>query len=376
MYQQELSTTSFVISRTIAGQHCRPIDIETRQMRLRRIWSRACLLVAIAVIRLTELKALGDESRLADIRSQGRFHIQLIRTLEYRFKLSDNHGWVTQVDLHLEGTKFRIDRADTTGMQVLDRRISPLQSMAAYNDERSQNYNANDSQFILRDGNGRASYSVDFPQGVVYAWLRMPGTPPIRWDHINSSKAWEDRFASATSLGTVEEDGQTLEVVDFPQQVTTPCIFKVFFNPALGYLPVKYIRRVTATGETASTMEVRKVHEMVIDGHRIGLPMEVRFDETGNDGVSLKQTLDYVVDESSLNVNKEIDQSLFTLDPKLAKSVYDSDEQARLLAAAEKEHKPEAPNPPISQASSTWLIGMNLAALTVVLLAVAWFRRK
>lgn len=345
-------------------------------MRWREVIWAASLLVGIAEVAGRGSTALGEDSHLAEIRTQGRFHAQLIRTMEYRFTLSDNHGWITQVDLHLEGTRFRIDRKDTTGMQVLDRRISPLQSMAAYNDERSQNYHVNDSQFILRDGNGRASYSVDFPHGAVYAWLRMPGTAPIRWDHIHSSKVWEDRFADAVPLGTVEEEGQTLQVVDFPQQVVTPCVFKVFFNPALGYLPVKYIRRVAATGETASTMAVQKVHELQIDSHSVGLPLEVRFDETGADGVSLKQQLNYVVDESSIGINKEIDQSLFTLDPKQAKSVYDAEEQARLLGAVEKEHKPQIANPPASRSSSIWLIAGNLALLLVVLFVAGWLRRK
>jgi hypothetical protein len=216
--------------------------------------------------------ALADKERLDDIRTQGHFHARLIRSMEYSFEVIDDKGWKARVDFYAEGTRFRVDRHDITGQWIVNRRIEPSQMSAAYDDQRYQLYTSKPSTLLLKDGSHSARYSNGTPHTRMYGWLRMPDMLPVRWDKNVNGTIWENRFRDAVYKGQVQDNGMELEVVEFPRRdLRTPFIYKVYFAPRLGYMPVKYVRRVEQTGETSSTMEVTRFREFVVDGRRVGL---------------------------------------------------------------------------------------------------------
>ncbi len=219
-------------------------------------------------------------------------------------------------------------------MIVGDRRIEPLQFAAAFDDQRFQLLAPHQLRLRVQDGNSEASYSVTTPETFVYQWLQTIGAP-FRWDAVLDNANWENAFREAKYIGSVTEGGTALETIEIPQRrgVRTPCIYKVYFSPDLGYLPVKYARRVEQTGEISSTMDVHAHKTFAIDGRTVAVPTLLRYTETGADGVSLKQAISITVDEQSLQVNQDVDDALFTLRADNPEWVYDVDEENRKQAA-------------------------------------------
>ena len=266
----------------------------------------------------------GRDLDLVLLCTQAQFHAALLKTLQFAYYYESDCGLTGNAKFASSGDRFRLDRVDITGGKILGDKSSGMSLSTAYNGNRQQRLDVKQSLLRLKNGNDGVIYGLAIPQTLAYAWLRMHGTPPLRWDSIVGGTLWEERFAEATYVGKVNRNGRILEVVEFPQRkgLNTPCIWKVYFDPDLGYLPIKYVRRVEKTGEVSSTMEVTRFKTFDIAGHTIGVPTEVNFQETGADSVSLVQKKTYRVDEGSLKVNEDVEDRLFTIDRRGVKNTY------------------------------------------------------
>jgi len=316
--------------------------------------------------------AYGNEAKLAEIRTQGHFHAACVEQLQFRFHVSQSDGFEADAEFFQSGSHFRVNRADARGTVVAGKRLAPDSLISAFDGKRQQLLRDSESSLRLQDGNARATYAMTIPQTYAYAWLRKD--EPLRWDTIVTSALWEERFADATYMGTDRDaEGRLLEMVEFPQRigVKTPCIFRVWFAPGLGYLPVKLVRRVEETGAVASTMDVTRFKLFTVDGHTIAIPTVVKRQETGADNVSMKLAKTITLDEASLKVNEPIDPTLFTLDPSKVKEVYDIDRQTARLAKLEEEHRTHTPAAQPA-AHWKWLIWCNVLLAVAVGLGLAY----
>jgi thiol-disulfide isomerase/thioredoxin len=271
--------------------------------------------------------AKNQESKLAQIREKAVFHVQLIRNMEYSIQMKSDDGMESNVEIHATGDRFRVNRRDAVGAKFGAQRQAPMTVMAAFNGRRQQLFFGNESQLIVKDGNTGATYGTETPELMVYAWLRAP-RGHFRWDSIRQSSNWKQRFASATYVGEAMEGHVRLEIVDFPQRegVKTPCYFRVYFAPQLGYLPLKCDRFVDASQELTSWVRVERYKLLEFDGNRVAIPLDVRFEQNAKDGAGLPLGLTFKLAEDSLKINRDIDDGLFTLPRDIAKSVYDVDE--------------------------------------------------
>jgi len=312
---------------------------------------------------------MGNDGKLAEIRTQGQFHAACVEQLQFRVHVSQSDGFEADAEFFQAGSQFRVNRVDETGMLVAGKRSDPASFIAAFDGKRQQFQSNNEASLRLQDGNARATYSIQIPQSYAYAWLRK--AEPLRWDTIVTNALWEERFQDATYVGTARDaEGRLLEIVEFPQRmgVKTPCIFKVWFAPDLGYLPIKLERRVEETGAVSSTVAVTRFKRFSVDGHTIAIPTAVKCHETGADQVSAKMTRTVTVDEATLKVNEPIDPGIFTLDPSQVKVVYDMDRQAARLAKLEAEQRLP------TQAAPRWrlLLWCNVFLAVTVALCLAY----
>ena len=319
----------------------------------------------------------GRDPDLVSLRVQAHFHAALLRTLQFAYHFESDTGTTTNAEFIAAGDRFRVDRVDITGAEIHGRKNPPMSFSTAYNGKRQQQLDRRQSLMRLEDGNDSARYQLGTPQTFAYGWLRMHGTPALRWDMIVGSNLWEKRFADATYVGKVNEGGRILEVVEFPQrEVPPPCMFKVFFAPDLGYLPIKYVRRVEETGKISSTMEVTRFKTFDIDGHPIAVPTEVEFQETGADKVSLKQKITLRIDEGSLKVNEDVEDSLFTIDFSGVKMVHDVDEYERTIAATEgRDRRGEIGTHP-GFFGRLWLVWVNVIAVVAIVVCFGIRHRR
>jgi len=323
--------------------------------------------VQILAFSLFLLAPVARAAETDEIRAQAMLHAMLVRSLAFAYDIEDSAGWKAHGEFWGDGTRYRVNRNDERGMLVGDKRIDPLTSSSAYDDRRYQLLTPDQSRLRLQDGNAEANYSVGTPQTFLYMWLQEIGKP-FRWDCVLSHALWEEKFREARYAGKDEDHDVELEVVEIPErlQVKAPCIYKVYFAPALGYLPVKYARRVEETGEVSSTMVVEKYKTFPVDGRTLAIPTRMKYAESGADGVSFKQSLAITVDEDSLKVNEPIEESLFTLTSPDPQWIYDVDHENRMLAAVEV---PSAPSQP-SDRSSYLLLVVNVVGIGAI--AAAW----
>lgn len=300
-------------------------------------WLRNCgwaVLVMVGFWSATAL-AFGEDAKLAEIRENAVSSVRLIQSLEYSFRIEGSDGWKAKAAFHSEGRRFRVDRKDVAGSTVLGKRTEPATWIAAFDGKRQQLYCSHDSILRLKDGSDGATYATETPQTMVYSWLRASGAEH-HWELVRTQRCWSKRCADARHAGTFTIGDEKLEAVDFPQKANVPCTFRVYFAPRLGYLPIKYTRTVDKTQAVASSMTVQRYKLIRIDEKLVALPLEVRFEQNGKDGVSLPMSMTFTVDENSLKTNHEIDGRLFTIDPRLAKTVYDVDVVNRHIQEVEK----------------------------------------
>ena len=279
-------------------------------------------------VRDAPAKGINDHgAQLTAIREGAASSARSIRSMEFAFRQESDDGWQANVQFYGEGDRFRVNRQDIVGSKFQGQRLAPLSLTSAFNGERQQMFFGDQSRLRLKDGNGGAKYGVVTPQTIVYSWLRAPGGD-LRWDVIREPLSWTQRFAEATYVGATVEDREPLAIVEFPQRqgVRTPCIFRVYFAPRLGYLPLKYDRFVEASKELTSWMRVERYNVWEIEGNRVAVPLEVKFGQNDKDRAGLPMTLTFTVAEDTLKVNHDIDDGVFTIARAIAKDVFDQDE--------------------------------------------------
>lgn len=288
---------------------------------------------------------LANDAKLIEIQTEGHIHLALIHELQFGFNVKQSNGWEANVEIHHAGAMFRVDRVDVTGGTMAGKEREPLSFTSTYDGKRQQYRNNKLSSLRLEDGNDRAAYSIITPQTCAYRWLKKRGEY-LHWDTIITSDLWEHRFADAVYIGTDhDEQGRSMEVVEFPQRVgmKNPCIYKVWFLVDVGYLPVRYVRRVEASGITSSEMNVTAFKTFILDGHKIAIPTVIEFEESGADGVSFIGTETITVDEATLKINHGISPKIFTLDETKATKVHDIDAHKTRIATLEAEYLVEEP---------------------------------
>ncbi|MFO1044297.1 MAG: hypothetical protein U0941_21135 [Planctomycetaceae bacterium] len=338
-------------------------------MTLQTILAGLTSLVTFSLIYASPKSCPGAE--IDEIRAQALMHAMLIRSIAYSYEIETNTGWEMKGEFFGEGTRYRVNRTDVQGMLVGGKRIAPLNSASAYNDERYQLLTPDQRRLRIQDGNAEANYSVGTLQTYLYLWLQESGKP-FRWDTVLSHASWEQKFKEASYGGRVEENGLECEVVEFPQrrQVKTPCIYRILLVPSLGYLPIKYTRRVEKDDAVSSTMIVEKYKTIQIDGKAVAIPTQIQYTESGADGVSLKQSMKLTLDEKSLKVNEPIDASMFTLTVDDKSWIYDVDHENRVLASVEMPGNP-LPN---NQRALSPLLVVNISVLAIFVVGYLVYR--
>ena len=248
------------------------------------------------------------------IRDEAFASVDALATLQFAFEVKDDQGWHSNAEFFADKVRFRVNRQDVKGMQVSGQRPEAMRVSSAF-DGVQQQYCVDDGPVGNKMGVDGASYSITTPQQFMYAWLlRSPGD--FRFDSLLEKEMWDQRFAEATYVGAIPANGETLEIVDFPQNWDglKPCTYRVFFSRDAGFVPIKYIRRIAATTEASTTLEVTDLKKIELPERRaIGFPMTLKYTETGVDGVSRKQTQSMTIHPETLRVNEPIDESVFTI---------------------------------------------------------------
>lgn len=317
----------------------------------------------------------SDVPSIVEIRECALASILAVHSIQFDCDVEESHGWKAHGRFLLEEDRFRTERNDVTGLRP---GRAPENSISAFDDKRSQFFSESQSRLILKDGAVDSQYTMDAPFTKVFAWLRRPGLP-LRWNELRNPATWTQRFGEAQYIGSSEIEGTPVVVVSFPNLSlpNLPCEYRVSFAPTLGYLPLAYERKVVSTGKLASRMQVTRWSEHTIDSTVYAIPLEVTFEQSDADGVSLAHSMTMKIAPDSLKINEDIDDELFTIPRSIATHVHDVDEHQRAFARASV--PPHAPTPIAERPrrSSAFIVGIVATNLVfLALFGIFWLRRR
>jgi len=331
-----------------------------------------CLLLSLPMVVAAEDSAPPS---LAEIREAALASILAVHSIQFEFDVEQSSGWKAHGRFVLEGNRFRTERQDVTGLWPGS---TPENSISAFDDRRSQFFSESQSRLILKDGAVDSRYTMDAPFSIVFAWLRTPGMP-LRWNDIRNPANWTRRFGEAQYIGGDEVSGTSVLVVSFPCDALPdlPCEYHVSFARGLGYLPVAYERRVSGTEQVASRMQVTQWSERTIDSLVCAVPLEVTFEQSDADRVSLPVSRKMKVVPDSLKINEDIADELFTIPLSIAAHVDDVDETQRAFARASVPPHPRTPIAGLPRRNASFIVGV--VVVNFVFLAafgIYWLRRR
>ena len=254
------------------------------------------------------LRQPGENQELSNICQRLLCRVTAVRTLQYSYDYQSAGTLHASADFSGDGATFRVNRRDISEPHW------SFESSFDGENFRSKKIGENEPVFRVISGNARALYAIETPETVLYQWLRC-SEDEFRWDTIQDAQLWQQRFADATYVGQRREGTRVLEVVDFPQRggIELPCYFRVSFAPELDYLPIRFERRTSDSGNDCSKVEVTSHKTFDIDGRSVTLPIQIRSEETGADGVSRAQKRTITIDEASLKINEDIPANVYEI---------------------------------------------------------------
>ena len=158
-----------------------------------------------------------------------------------------------------------------------------------------------------------------------YYWVAGQQT---NWSDIKDIARWETRFKEAKYVGQKVENNMQFDVVSFPFPQMNMDRVHVYFAKELNYYPLEMRGFVDSLngGLPVLQAQVTRYKTFDIDGMTFVFPLsvEVQMGIKGDDEVGWSEMY-WTVDESSIKINPQLDEDLFTISPSRAKTVTDYD---------------------------------------------------
>lgn len=336
-----------------------------------------CAFAASMLLICTPVLAAQGNVPLEAVKSSAFRAINSAVTAQYKTEVRQSDGGLWKVSYFRNGSKFRIEREDIKPNRLGENsepKVQPFHTWA-YDGLRYQMLNKDSSILKLTD-EPNAVGSADTLL-LPFEWLSAALCEKADRETLLAAETWNEVFSRGKVVGVEEIRGQECLIAEFSQLCTKPtCVFRVFFLRDVSFYPVRYQRLINDTRTICSALDVTSFKVHVVKDERIVMPLTVRFEQTGADGVSWTGLIETNVDPNSVRLNEELDDSLFTIDRGLAKTVYDVQDQVKKAKAAEEAYEKIVRAPLATRGG--WqrpaFVIINIAVV-VVLLFVVWNRK-
>jgi hypothetical protein len=242
---------------------------------------------------------------------------------------------------------------------------------AARNATHFQNLLADNGSLLIGERPiGGVPYGILHPIAMPYMWL-SPGDPQ-EWTitGIRNTLLWQSRFSKARLAGESIVDGRAVIEVDFGSVGSRGDQHSVWFSKSDGYYPIKWERRVGADHKVSTNCVVEDL-DRYGDAEKAIVPLRVRYQEFGHDGVSMPEDSTASIQPATLHVNTPIDKSLFTIDRSRATRVFDVDAGRRRNELVKERARSERKDLTLTSSGYNWSLIGNAAVVAVLLVLFA-----
>lgn len=336
-----------------------------------RVRTRAvCIAAFVSALSFSAPLSAQD---LTNIRERSYKAVTSLVSTEYRGELTSSTGQVSSLRFLRNGDHYRLEREDRSAPVINGRQIPPVNAVWTYDGQRFQRFNVERDRLRLSDNEHRIG-ATD-PMLRIYCWLLQGLCEMPTWQTLQDQSVWNRRFENASFLGETTINGERCWLTEFPQDcISNPCVYQVAFTADEFCLPIHVERRVKSSGEVSTTVTVdQRKHFEVVDASVL-FPLKVTSIETAADGLSYAQTMTWTLVEDQINLDAEIDPSVFTLSPAGSTRIHDVQQNRKAIEAV----RPAAAQVEPVDSERRWLrylfVMLNLAD-AAVLLRLVWKNR-
>jgi hypothetical protein len=287
----------------------------------------SCLLVVLPLISLANLaRVRGEDDKATQILQRCSAALLKIKSLECDCSVIRKQEKTEEVEarrsgeairLIIQGSKFRLDYYDNLASPA-----GKPDFIYTYNGEKVFDYRPKSNNL------GFKTKATVFTPGPftfysAFSWVYVPNEGHS-WNNLISQDTWDAAAKRARSIGTVQEQETTYEVLEF--DLTTDLdrkqTYRVYFAPRLDYFPLKW--ELTEGGKMIAKATTTRHAKVKLGDRILVVPLEVE-DRTYAHALERASVTDYYLAEDSLRLNPEIDEKVFTLSADGVSVVNDRD---------------------------------------------------
>ena len=311
------------------------------------------------VCRCAELDEVRDNAWL----TPSRLHsYQFSATFQAKEDDPEQNPTEYSAKFYQSGSSYRIE-SNAVGLPGV--KIDPLvrSTVFAYNGSRYQWFMAGRETLTFSSQSRHPNlYWLPNPVTLPYLWL---AGPKANWSDIRGKNIWIEKFDTARYERDLVQNGVTCAVVSMPLDKDATdehkgVIVHVWFAKILGYYPLKFVEYKDK--HPWVTTEVTRFTTVDADGETLVFPLAITTKIEPPGGATMNWTLSDV----SIQLNRPIDETLFTLSPSIAKHVIDYDQELKTLVQPHSETN-YAPQP------SPWRRRFLIINCTLLALAAGYF---
>ncbi len=270
---------------------------------------KTCNVIAILLIGCLISEAFSQSPGKAEILDGARQQIEKLKTVAFAMKVSA-YPDSPPLRFWAGGAKTRFECSLPTGP---DRRVIPGHKTVYAFDGSYYREMDNLAPYLSTWGTPQSAMFGPCwtPIEESYRWLQI-GTKDggFCWRTMNNPANW----AGLDAVGDVirdDRDRRELYRIEFRSHRNTVTM-KVWFDPDFDYYPVAW-DMISRKGGLAERCQVLELASRRVGGHKVWFPVKVQHSRFAIHPNSRASSIEYCVDRESLQINKPIDDELFTL---------------------------------------------------------------
>lgn len=326
------------------------------------------------------LSTAGYAADLQSTLDTARRLVAQLQSMEYSAESQSEYGDISVTHQVFYAFKADLYRCDT---KLTNNKGAVLESVYAYDRSRYQHLDRDSDRLSYSTRHSIAPNSTGGPEGLTlaYMFLFFPSEsekrldrPTISWAAVRDPKTWEGigRFGSVART-SVNDAGEELVVVSLQTFNEHAVRIEVEFDLGKAGFPIR-TRLFGHDGEVVGESTSSDFVTFEGDGASVAVPLNLHVENRAH-GKAPGLRMDWKIRPESLKVNREIEDSIFTLSTVSVGKVVDLDEWEDTAEQRKRAEDERLGNIQRVVPRSNWRLLTFNAGAVVLVVAVLVYRR-